>query len=309
MNRVVVTGGAGFIGSHLVDYLISHGKLVLIIDNLSSGRMSNLSNSINNQNFLFLNCDITSEKLYETFEYFKPQIVYHLAAIPGVQFSVEKPFESNNSNVTGLLNVLEASRTFGVERVVFSSSSAVYGNTEVLPTNEKLGLNPLSPYALQKYVGEAYCKMYSDLYDLDTVSLRYFNVMGPRQYGDSPYSSVVSLFSNSIKNKSIPNVYGDGEQSRDFCPVENVVLANFLAGKRKEKFDGISINIGMGESVSINKLLSLMKIGDANYLEARMGEVKHSIADISRARDLLGYNPVVDFRSGLKKTIEWYLSL
>lgn len=309
MSRVIVTGGAGFIGSHLVGSLLDEGHVVLVIDNLSTGRGANIKLYDGNKNFLFYKSNIEDENIESVFSDFAPEKVYHLAAIPGVQFSVEHPYESNKANVVGLLNILECSRMYGVKRLVFSSSSAVYGNTNVLPTNEKVELSPMSPYALQKKIGELYCKLYSELYGLDTVCLRYFNVMGPRQYGDSPYSSVVSLFANAIKNNQTPVIYGDGEQSRDFCPVENVVFANMLAGQHPSKLNGAVINIGMGQSTSVNKLLSLMKIDKANYLDARSGDVKHSMADISLAKELLGYEPIVDFESALKKTIDWYIKL
>lgn len=302
--NILMTGGAGFIGSHIVDALSLHNN-VIVVDNLSSGRIGNINQK---SKFLKLCIENKDKSLEKIFEKYKPEIIFHLAAIPGVNYSVLNPIESHKTNVDGTLNLLRLSAKYKVKRFIFSSSSSVYGDTDIIPTPEAAPLNPKSPYALQKKIGEEYCKLFSELYDLDTVCLRYFNIMGPRQYGNSPYSSVISLFAESIKNNTNPIIYGDGEQTRDFCPVENVVQANILAATHPGKFAGDAFNIGCGQAVSINKLHSLMNAKEAIYKPARLSDIRHSVADITKARNILGYNPDTTFENGLKNTLSWYLS-
>ena len=297
-KNILITGGAGFIGSHLSNSL--HNSNQLIVDNLSTGRLSNIFNQV----IVIKNIQ---DDLENIFEEIAPDVVFHLAAIPGVHYSVEKPYESNDSNVTGTLNLLNLSVKYGVKRFVFSSSSAVYGDATVRKIDESHPLNPKSPYALQKKIGEDYCKMFSNLYGLETVCLRYFNVMGPRQYGNSPYSSVVSLFAQSIKDDSQPIIYGDGNQTRDFCPVQNIVHANILAATHNKPLYGEVFNIGCGNSVSVNELHELMKTKEAIRFPQRSGDIKNSTADISKAKEVLGYNIVKSFEEGLKETLDWYL--
>jgi len=268
-NKAIVTGGAGF------------------IENIS----------------------ITSPSIFQIFKNFSPDITFHLAAIPGVAYSVENPHDSDFVNISGTVNILEASKNVNVKRFVFSSSSSVYGGSEVLPTPENTPLNPKSPYALQKKVGEEYCKLFSNTYNLETVCLRYFNVFGPRQYGDSPYASVISSFAESLKNNTQPIIHGDGSQFRDFCPVENVVHANILAATIGGRLIGDVFNIGCGDKTSINDLHRLMGCLPAKYIESRPGDVKCSQADISSASNMLGYKIKKSFNDGLKNTINWYLKI
>lgn len=306
--NIVITGGAGFIGSHIAYELMRKKNNILILDNLYSGKISNLSNIFNKLNYFNIDISYRSDKLIDIFNNYRPELLFHLAAIPGTNYSVINPLESNKANVDGTINILELSAKYNVKRVIFSSSSSIYGDTDVIPTSECASVNPKSPYALQKKIGEDYCRLFSEIYNLDTVCLRYFNIMGPRQYGNSPYSSVVSLFAESIKNNTNPIIYGDGEQTRDFCSVENVVKANILAAEHPQSFKGDIFNIGSGQAVSINKLHSLMDAKEAIYKPARLGDVRHSVADITKAKNILGYNPDITFEDGLKNTLDWYLS-
>jgi UDP-glucose 4-epimerase len=306
-KRALVTGGAGFIGSHIVDRLIEDGYEVFIIDNMRKGKRTNVAHNFGNPKCYFDRREIQSLGMYEIFRIFKPQVVFHLAAIPGVPFSVKNPTESDETNIQGTVNLLDLSVKHNVKKFIFSSSSSVYGGSAVLPTPENTPLNPKSPYALQKKVGEEYCRMFSKLYDLDTVCLRYFNVFGPRQYGDSPYSSVISSFADSIRNGTQPTIYGDGEQYRDFCYVDNVVEANMLAALHDEKLNGEIFNVGCGTTTSVNDLVKLMKTSTPIYEEERAGDVRCSQADVRKAADVLGYKVLVPFEEGLKNTMKWYL--
>jgi UDP-glucose 4-epimerase len=239
--------------------------------------------------------------------------VLHQAAIPSVQRSVENPLRSNNANVTGTLNMLVAARDAQVKRLVFASSSSIYGDTEVLPKVESMPENPLSPYALTKLAGEKYCVLFHRLYGLPTVALRYFNVFGPRQDPHSPYSAVISSFVEAVFAAKRPTVHGDGEQSRDFTFIENVVDANLLACEAKD-VGGMVFNIGTGEKYSLNDLLrSLSSITgrklDPQHTQPRAGDVRHSQADIGKARRHLGYEPKVSFLAGLQRTVDWFSSL
>ncbi len=313
-KTILVTGCAGFIGSNFVcQFGKQFSKTNIIgIDDFSTGRRENIAKSI-----IFYEGSILDKKLLESiFIKHKPEYVFHFAALPRVSYSVQFPTETNEVNINGTVCLLYFSNKYKVKRFIFSSSSSIYGGAKILPTKESQNLpNPQSPYALQKYVGERYCKMFSELYGLDTVCLRYFNVYGPGQYGDSAYSTVISAWLESIyfpKNKRA-FLEGDGKQSRDFCYIDNVVLANILAMKTKEPLRGQEINISHGERTSVNKVLELIKKYKKKKIDLekrpnRIGDVRHTNGDISKARKLLGYKPVIKFEQGLKKTIEWFES-
>ncbi|MSW50309.1 MAG: NAD-dependent epimerase/dehydratase family protein [Actinobacteria bacterium] len=297
-KKVIVTGGAGFIGHHLVSRLNNLGYQILILDNLSTGFEKNIPLS---ENIFFQNLDIRS-CLSSVFSDFKPEIVFHLAARPSVPFSVANPILSNDINIYGTLNLLDVSLKNNVKRFIFSSSSSVYGGTSGNPSSEIDSPNPQSPYALQKLVGEEYCKLFVK-YGLDTCSLRYFNVFGKDQDPNSAYAAVIASFLKHKKENSIPTIYGDGEQKRDFCYVDNVVLANLAAATRTAPINGESFNIGCGTNISINNVAKYFDFKKINYLDERPGDVKVSLSDISKAQALLGYFPKVDFESGIKDLI------
>ena len=299
-KKVVVTGGLGFIGSHLIESLNENNNVV-IVDNQSSGDIKNV------KDFDFTKIDtnlgdITQMNLENIFE--GADYVFHMAAMTSVTQSVMDPIGCNEINITGTLKVLEASRKCGVKKLVFSSSAAVYGETESLPISEKIPINPLSPYAVAKVTGELYCNIYSEIYGLPTVSLRYFNVFGPRQDPESDYASVIPIFVDKMLKNETPVIYGDGEQTRDFIHVKEVVEANILSAESKET--GV-FNIGLGKSISINQLFEIVKnaIGKdikPKYEDARVGEIKHSLADISKARSI-GYIPKGNLVDDLSDTI------
>jgi nucleoside-diphosphate-sugar epimerase len=306
MSLYLVTGGAGFIGSHLTEELIRRGEQVRVVDSLITGHRTNLAHL---SGIDFREGDLAdlaiAKRAVEGVDY-----VLHQAAIPSVPRSVEDPITSNRANIDSTLNVLVAARDAGVKRVVYAGSSSAYGNTPTLPKREDMPANPLSPYALQKLVGEQYMQMFTTLYGLETVTIRYFNVFGPRQDPSSPYSGVISVFARALLEKRAPTIYGDGEQTRDFTYVANVV-DGVLRAVKAPGASGQVVNVATGSSISLNKLFTSMRslIGsqvDVAYGPPRNGDVKDSLADISRARTLLGYEPVVSFEAGLKKTIDWY---
>lgn len=302
-KKIAVTGGFGFIGSHLISRLNEYNDVV-IVDDQSSGNIKNIEHldfSSIDTNF----GDITKvnlERIFEGIDY-----IFHMAAVTSVPQSVKDPLRSNEVNITGTLKVLEAARLCDVKKLIFSSSSAIYGETEILPISEKNPLNPLSPYAVSKATGELYCNVYSEIYNLPTISLRYFNVFGPRQDPKSQYAAVIPIFiDNLLKNKS-PVIYGDGEQTRDFVSVKQVVDANILAAQSKETG---SYNVGLGKSTTINQLFEIIKksLGkniEPVYREERAGEIKHSVADISKAKSI-GYFPKKDFTDELVETVSWF---
>lgn len=310
IKRAMVTGAAGFIGSHLADKLIDMDVEVFGIDNMRSGKTKNFEHHIyqNNGNYKIVFKSIEHLCMYDYFKEFKPDVVFHLAAIPGVSYSVSNVRETDEVNVNGTANLLELCRDFKVKRFIFSSSSSIYGGSKSLPTSEKILENPKSPYALQKMIGERYCRLFSEQYGVETASLRYFNVFGPRQYGDSPYAAVIAAFADSIKNNTQPEIHGDGEQFRDFCYVDNVVNANILAATTEYNLSGDIFNIGCGGKISINSLHKIMKCSPAKYIESRPGDVRCSQADISKAKEILGYEVEVPFEVGIEKTLEWYLN-
>jgi nucleoside-diphosphate-sugar epimerase len=304
----LVTGGAGFIGSHIAAALASSGARVRIIDDLSTGYRENLEEVKGEVDFVqeSLADDKALRKALEDVE-----LVFHEAAIPSVPRSVENPRQTHIASVESTFSLLLAAREKKVRRIVYAASSSAYGDQPTLPKVETMLPEPLSPYAVAKLVGEYYCQVFTRVYGLETVSLRYFNVFGPRQDPSSHYSGVVSRFISDLLSGETPVIYGDGEQSRDFTYVDNVVDANLKAAETVKGIGQI-INIANGERISLNQLLAELKSltgkSDvaANYKEPRAGDVKHSLADITRARDLLGFEPRVDLRTGLKLTMDWW---
>jgi len=308
--KYLVTGGAGFIGSNIVEGLLKNRESVRIIDNLSTGNIHNLDNF--RSEIEFIEGDIqdlsTIQKAMNGIEF-----VFHQAALPSVPRSIENPVASNDSNISGTLNVLLAARDNNVKRVIYAGSSSAYGDTPTLPKQEDMTPHPLSPYALTKLTGEYYCKIFNSVYGLETLTIRYFNVFGPRQNPESQYAAVIPKFIESLLKDQPPTIYGDGEQSRDFTYIENVVSANILASKAK-KTSGEIVNVATSIRTTINQLFYTLKDlleKDINpiYGEAQKGDVKHSLADITRARKILGYKPVVNLEAGLKRTIDWMKSL
>ena len=309
MAAFLVTGGAGFIGSHLSEELVRRGHHVRVADSLITGKRSNLAHLPQVE---FIEGDLAdlefARRAVEGCEY-----VLHQAAIPSVPRSVKDPVLSNRANVDGTLNTLVAARDAGVRRLVFAASSSAYGNTPTLPKHEQMPTNPLSPYALQKVIGEQYLQMFTRLYGLETVSIRYFNVFGPRQDPSSPYSGVISVFATSLLEGRPPTIYGDGEQTRDFTYVANVV-DGVLRACEAPGANGQIINVATGGRISLNQLFAEMRniVGAAVtpvYAEPRAGDVRDSQADITRARELLGYAPGVSFADGLRQTVEWYKTM
>jgi UDP-glucose 4-epimerase len=304
-TRFLVTGGAGFIGSHIVRRLVREGAEVRVVDDLSTGLLARLEGVRHSIQYVQADLadDQVADDLADGVDY-----VLHQAAVPSVQRSVSDPLGTNRANVTATLNLLESCRKAGVRRFVYAASSSAYGDTEILPKIEEMPPNPLSPYALQKLVGERYCKLYYDLYGLETVSLRYFNVFGPDQDPHSEYSAVIPKFISKLLVKELIVVYGDGEQTRDFTYVDNVVEANLLA-VQATKASGKVLNVGCGERISLNRLITLLEefVGvkaKVTYGASKPGDVHHSLADISLARRLLGYEPKIMVREGLRRTLE-----
>src|SRR5712691_2655271 len=301
----LVTGGAGFIGSHIASALVASGARVRVIDDLSTGHRENLADIPGEVDFVqgSLADDQSLQRALEDVE-----LVFHEAAIPSVPRSVENPRETHTACVDATFSLLLASRDKKVRRIVYAASSSAYGDQPTLPKIESMLPEPLSPYAVAKLVGEQYCQVFTRVYGLETVSLRYFNVFGPRQDPSSQYSGVISRFISALLSGERPVIYGDGKQSRDFTYVDNVVEANLKAAETTRGVGQI-INIANGERVSLNQLLEQLKDltgrreAVADYHEPRAGDVKHSLADISRARDFLGFEPRVDLRTGLQLTI------
>lgn len=302
----LVTGGAGFIGSSLVRGLLKQGKRVRVMDNLSTGSLSNLKDVLDK--IEFIEGDIRNlHAIQEASGNIK--YIFHQAAVPSVPRSIENPADSNQSNIDGTLNVLLAARDQGAQRVIYAGSSSVYGDAPELPKKEDMKPYPMSPYAVTKLAGEYYCKVFSGIYGLETVITRYFNVFGPRQNPESQYAAVIPKFIDAYLKGNPPTIFGDGEQTRDFTFVDNVVHANILCIKVK-KTKGEIINIAASSRVSLNELITILeKITgrdiDPVYTEPRKGDVRHSLADISSAEELIGYKPIVDLEQGLRKTIQW----
>ena len=305
-KKVVVTGGSGFIGSNLTQELSKENQ-VTVVDNLSTGYLENIQNLINSGDIIFVEGSITDmdllQKLFEDVDY-----IFHQAAIPSVPRSVKDPISSNYTNVNGTLNVLVAARDNNVKKLVYASSSSAYGDTPVLPKSEDMKPCPLSPYAISKLTAEYYCQVFSDVYNLATASLRYFNVFGPKQDPSSEYAAVIPKFIGSVLNDKSPIVYGDGEQTRDFTFVDDVVNANILAAESRST--GV-FNIAGGKRISINDLAGLImelldKDLDITHIEPQPGDIKHSLADISKAREQIKYMPKFNVKDGLKETVKWF---
>jgi UDP-glucose 4-epimerase len=309
MAKYLVTGGAGFIGSNVVHKLLELKHDVRVLDNFLTGKRENLADVIHD--ITLFEGDLrdleTVKQASESIDY-----ILHIGALPSVPRSVADPLVSHDINVDGTLHVLEAARQQGVKRVVFSSSSSVYGDTPILPKHEDMPVRPLSPYAAHKAAGELYCRVYDNIYHLETVCLRYFNVFGPRQDPTSQYAAVIPNFITAFQTGGQPTIYGDGEQSRDFTYVDNVIAAN-ISATIVPNAAGKVINIACGLCITVNELAR--KIGSLlgkditpQYVPPRTGDVKHSLADISKAQHLLNYSHLIDINTGLQKTIEWFTS-
>jgi UDP-glucose 4-epimerase len=307
--RYLVTGGAGFIGSNIVESLLTQGATVRVLDNFATGKRENLADYTSSADFELLVGDLRDfdvvQKAVEGVDY-----VLHQGALPSVPRSLSDPQASNEVNVNGTMNVLLAARDAGVKRVVFASSSSVYGETPTLPKHEALPPDPLSPYAVSKLAGEYYCKVFGRNFGLPVVCLRYFNVFGPRQDPTSQYAAVIPKFITALLEDRPLTVYGDGEQSRDFTYIQNVVRANLLACTAP--IDGPAVvNIACQQRKSLNEMIRILEgiVGrkaQVQYDPPRPGDIKHSLADISRAREVLGYEPEVDFETGLRETVAWF---
>ncbi len=305
--RFLVTGGAGFIGSNITARLVEKGYSVRVIDNFATGQRSNLEPFL--KDIELIEGDIrdfwTVAKATKGIDY-----ILHQAALPSVPRSIDNPLTTTEVNINGTLNILEAARFNGVRRIVYASSSSVYGDSPVMPKSEEMKPMPKSPYAITKLAGEEYCMNFHQLYGLETVALRYFNVFGPRQNPFSQYSAVIPKFIDLLKNGAAPTIHGDGETSRDFTFIENVVSANILACEKKAAAGNV-INIACNKAFTLNELVEKLNsiLGtdiQPKYGPPKMGDVKHSLADISKAHQVLGYKPEIDFDKGLEKTAEWF---
>jgi UDP-glucose 4-epimerase len=305
--KYIVTGGAGFIGSHIVEGLAQAGHDVVIVDNLFSGKMENITPFLAHENVRFVNGSVTDLPLLKT-TFDGADGIFHEGAIASVPRSIADPVATNEANVTGTLNVLVAARDCRVRKVLFASSSSVYGNTPVLPKQEDMPPHPLSPYAVSKLAGEEYLRVFSEVYGLKTVSLRYFNVFGPRQDPTSQYAAVIPNFITRIRNREPPVIYGDGEQTRDFSYVKDVVQANIRA--MESDAQGV-FNVAYCQRINLIELAAtIMELTGITVPLAfdppRPGDVRDSLADITRAKQAFGYSPEYTVKSGLKETIAWY---
>lgn len=306
--KVVVTGGAGFIGSHLVRSYLEEGHELVVLDDLSTGFPENVPGDVELIEGSITDLDLLQKAMVGA------ELVFHEAAARAVSRSVDDPIGTDHANTHGTLNVLVAARDAGVRRVVLASSSSVYGGVAPLPTPESSPLTPKSPYAVTKVAGEHYARVFSELYAIETVCLRYFNVFGPRQRPDSAYAAVIPLFIDAVSEGRPAVVHGDGNQSRDFTYIDDVVLANRLAASAPTaKVNGRAYNVARGEQTSMLDLLNaigaiLDREPKREHIDPRPGDVRHSRADISAAREDLGFAPQVDFQQGLARTVEWFLS-
>jgi nucleoside-diphosphate-sugar epimerase len=305
--RYVVTGGAGFIGSNTVDELVKRGHSVVVLDDLSSGKEENLAEVRSKITLIkgsITDIEVVRKAMHEA------EYVLHLAARTSVPRSVKDPIESNKINIDGTLNVLVAARDAKAKRIVFAASSSAYGETPTLPKVETMVPAPISPYGVTKFVGELYLQTFGRCYGLENVSLRYFNIFGPRQDPSSPYSGVLAKFCTAFLEETQPVIFGDGEQTRDFTYVENAVQANLLAFEAPQ-VSGKVFNVGVGGRVSLNEVVAtLAKISgkqlEVKYDPPRDGDIRDSQADISQARELLAYDPQIDFEEGIRRTFDWY---
>jgi len=308
MAKYLVTGGAGFIGSNIVFKLLQNGQSVRVLDNLSTGKIKNIEVFLKDIEFIegdFTDLEV-AKKAVLGIDY-----VLHQGAIPSVPRSIDDPIKTNNTNILGTLNMLIASRDEKVKRFIYAASSSAYGDSEVSPKVESMQTIPKSPYAIQKLTGEQYCQVFYKIYGLETVCLRYFNVFGPNQDPESVYSAVIPFFIKKILKGESPVIFGDGSTSRDFTYVDNNVDANLKACLAPSVCAGEVVNIACGYEISLNELVERINtILGTNikpiYKEERTGDIKHSLADISKAKKLLTYEPIVDFDLGLKKTVEFY---
>jgi UDP-glucose 4-epimerase len=305
--KILVTGGAGFIGSHLAEALVRRGHRVVVLDNFFSGRRFNLQAVRGDVELIRGDCahPAAARRAVSGVE-----VVYHQAAVPSVARSVDDPALSHRANATATLTMLVAARDAGVRRFVYAGSSSVYGDTPRLPKREEMPTKPLSPYAVGKLMGEHYLRVFAHLYGMETLTLRYFNVFGPRQDASSPYSGVISLFITALLKGEVPVIYGDGRQSRDFTYVDNVVQGNLLA-LRAKGLRGQVVNLATGRRVTLNQLLSALS-SETNTrpkprrLAPRPGDIRHSLADVRLAGRLLRYRQGVDLETGLSRTVDWY---
>ena len=307
MEKFLVTGGAGFIGSNIVRTLVKQGCFVRVLDNLSSGKKSNLADFIDKIEFVEAdmgNADVAAAAVKGV------DVVLHQGARPSVPLSIDDPAATHRDCVDATFTMLMAARDAKIKRFVYAASSSAYGDTPTLPKIETMPVHPLSPYAVGKLVGEYYCSVFSDVFGLETISLRYFNVFGPYQNPQSQYAAAIPAFVTAILNNTPPTIYGDGEQTRDFAYIDNVVSANLLAARAK-KTGGEVVNIACGDRVTVNQIIErinklLGKNVKPHYVPSRPGDVKHSLADISQAEKIIGYTPLVRFYEGLEKAIDWY---
>ncbi len=310
MTTYLVTGGAGFIGSHLVEHLVRDGQRVRVVDDFSTGKRENLAafaESIDLIEGTLADSGVCARACAGA------DVVLHHAAIPSVPRSVEDPVASHRANAEGTFNLLMAARDCGVRRFVYAASSSAYGETPKLPKDESIPPDPLSPYGVQKLNGEQYCTVFSRCYGLDTISLRYFNVFGPRQDPKSQYAAAIPAFITAILGGAAPTVYGDGEQTRDFTYIDNAVHGNILA-MEAGRTRGETINIACGDQISVNTVIDRINrlLGTSvqpKYVEPRPGDVRHSCADIGLAKELLGFEPLVSFQDGLRRAIDYYRSI
>lgn len=311
--RILVTGGAGFIGSNLVEALLNDQrvKFVRVLDNLATSSRSNIAEFENDTRFEFIEGDIrdrvTCQKACSDID-----LITHQAALGSVPRSIDDPLTSNDVNITGTLNIFVAAKESGIKRIVYAASSSTYGDHQELPKQEDRIGNPLSPYAVTKYVNELYARVFSNLYGLELIGLRYFNIFGPKQSPAGPYAAVIPLFVEALLNNKAPVINGDGQHSRDFTYVDNAVTANILSLFTKNPGAVNQVyNIACGKQISLNQLFEILKKEAGSSLvpkhgPERRGDVKHSFADISKARELLGYEPVISVEEGLRSTFHWY---
>lgn len=311
MIHILVTGGAGFIGSHIAEHLLKKGHIVRILDNLSTGNIENIRHLLDNPNLEFIVGDISNLETVKN-ACKSIDIICNQAALGSVPRSIDDPLTSHNNNVNGFLNILVVAKEMKIKRIVYASSSSVYGDSDILPKVEDIIGNPLSPYAITKHVNELYAKMFCKLYGIETIGLRYFNVFGPRQNPNGPYAAVIPKFISSLLHNKQPIINGYGDFSRDFTYVDNVVNANSLAlFTQNIKCFGQIFNIGAGSRITILDMFNSIKHNmnsaiDPIFGDTRIGDVPHSNADISKARKLLGYVPIVQFNEGIKKTIDHF---
>lgn len=303
----LVTGGAGFIGSHLVERLVAQGRTVRVLDNFITGKPANLAPF--RDRITVVEGDIADPEVCRR-ACEGVEVVLHQAALPSVPKSIADPVASHRTNVGGTFNLLVAARDAGVRRVVYAASSSAYGESPTLPKVETMAPDPLSPYAVQKLAGEHYCRVFARCYGLQTIALRYFNVFGPRQDPASQYAAAIPAFITAILDGRPPRVYGDGEQTRDFTHIDNVVQANLLA-VQAERVNGEVVNIASGARVTVNEVIrqvsaELGRPAKAEHVPERPGDIRHSWADIRRAESVLGYRPTLGFSEGLRRTIDWY---